>query len=436
MDRTHEERLRHWNDEFFGGKLPEHKLAVLEDVGDFHQPVIDFIEGVLRRIHSIGMSPEDFSDLLAWEMGFLLPRILPTAWGGMVPPITVAGRHQKLEEYLSQNPWHELAPGGKILDIGCGFPPLTTVDLARRFPECEVLGADPQFGRWIVYDVQGDYCCFGDDGDIRYFQAAEADYDRFDELLRGGQVTRDNYKEILDDLLPLLNGAAGHAKVERDGRRLVQDPIEQYVGDNLSFVLGGFRELDLPHELDLVRSMNVLMYFDADFRAPVEEWIASILKEGGIFTCGMNWARSVYSRYSVFRKEDGHLVHKEFSFGLECVRPLEMVPFFAFYDDDVETELQLELVRVLRADDDFMALLNKRFDTAQAELDLCPRGADGHLGGIDETMAFKDMEEALVSFQKMANSDELNDAARKVLEAAGYDVWRNEVGDTSITPRG
>ena len=51
-------------------------------------------------------------------------------------------------------------------------------------------------------------------------------------------------------------------------------------------------------------------------------------------------------------------------------------------------------------------------------------------------MAFKDMEEALAGFQKMANSDELNDGARKVLEAAGYDVWRNEVGDTSIAPRG
>ncbi len=436
MDSSHKERLGRWNDQFFGGQLPEHKLAFLDDVGCFGQPVIDFIEDVLRRIHSIGMRPEDFSDLLGWELGFILPRILPTEWGGMVPPITVARRHAKLEEYLSVNPWHDLVPGSKILDIGCGFPPLTAVDLARRFPECEVLGADPQFGRWIVYDVEGDYCCFHDDGDIRYFQAAEADYERFDELLRGGQATRDNYKKILDDLLPLLGSKEGHAKAERDGRRLVQDPIEQYVGGNLSFVLGGFQELDLPHELDLVRSMNVLIYFDADFRAPVEEWIASILKEGGIFTCGMNWARSVYSRYSVFRKENGRLVHKEFSFGLECVRPLEMVPFFAFYDDDVETELQLELIRVLRADDDFMVLLDKRFDEAQAKLDLCPRGDDGRLGGIDEDMAFKDMEEALVSLQEMANSDELHDGAHKVLEAAGYEVWRNEVGDTSITPRG
>ena len=54
MDNSHAERLGRWNDEFFGGKLPEHKLAFLEDVGNFDQPVIDFIEGTARRIHSIG----------------------------------------------------------------------------------------------------------------------------------------------------------------------------------------------------------------------------------------------------------------------------------------------------------------------------------------------------------------------------------------------
>ena len=154
MDNGHAGRLARWNAEYFAGELPPHKLALLEDLGNFDQSAIDFIESVLRRVHSIGLGADDFAELLGWELGFLLPRVLPTQWGGMVPPITVAKRHEKLDEYLSRNPWHELVPGSKILDIGCGFPPLTAVDLARRFPDCEVLGADPQFGRARICYLQ------------------------------------------------------------------------------------------------------------------------------------------------------------------------------------------------------------------------------------------------------------------------------------------
>lgn len=434
MDNENSDRLKRWNDEFFDGRLTESKLAFFEDVGDFDPPVIEFVEGALRRIHSIGLSGEDFSELLAWELGFLVPRLLPTAWGGMVPPITVARRHEAIDNYLAANPYHELGPGSRFLDIGCGFPPLTTVDLATRFPECQVIGADPQFGRWIVYDVGGDYASFRDDGELRYFQAAESNYDHFDELLAGGQATRDNYRQILDRLLPDLEGREGFAEVERDGRRLIQDPIQQYECDNLSFVLGGFGEADVAGDFDLVRSMNVLIYFDGDFRRSAEEWVASLLKEGGIFVCGMNWMRSEYSRYSVFQKEDGRLVHREFSLGLEAVRPLEMVPFFAFFEDDKETELGLKVVRTLRADDSFMALFNARLDEVQTELDLCPRDESGHLRGVDPDASFGDLEPKLVEFMNEANSQELHDVARAVLEAAGYETWRNQVGHTSIKP--
>ena len=56
----------------------------------------------------------------------------------------------------------------------------------------------------------------------------------------------------------------------------------------------------------------------------------------------------------------------------------------------------------------------------------------GDLGGVDEDASFKDLEEKLVEFQTLANSEELHQAARQVLEAAGYEAWRNEVGHMSV----
>ena len=75
----------------------------------------------------------------------------------MVPPITLEGRHSGIDEYMARNRWRKLEKGNRFLDLGCGFPPKTTLDSAKRFPESQLTGADPSFGRYLVQDPNGDY---------------------------------------------------------------------------------------------------------------------------------------------------------------------------------------------------------------------------------------------------------------------------------------
>ncbi len=58
---------------------------------------------------------------------------------------------------MTSNPWWQCPQSGTLLDVGCGFPPLTTVETAQKLPDWHVTGADPVILHWIVYDERGDY---------------------------------------------------------------------------------------------------------------------------------------------------------------------------------------------------------------------------------------------------------------------------------------
>ncbi|MFQ5704526.1 MAG: hypothetical protein ACE5HT_10950 [Gemmatimonadales bacterium] len=102
---------------------------------------------MFRNMKRARIEAHDFSQFLAWAVGSVVSKFLPGAWGGAIPPVTQPGRHATIDEYMAQSQWRSLEPGSTLLDIGCGFPPVTTADTARRFPEVDVVGADPSFGR-------------------------------------------------------------------------------------------------------------------------------------------------------------------------------------------------------------------------------------------------------------------------------------------------
>ena len=56
--------------------------------------------------------------------------------------------------------------------MGCGFPPQTAIDTARRFPGFQVIGPDLQFDPYILYDAEGNYACMNAGGQVRYFHPA------------------------------------------------------------------------------------------------------------------------------------------------------------------------------------------------------------------------------------------------------------------------
>jgi hypothetical protein len=144
------------NQRYFSGALSPGALELMRGVERESKEVRAFVDRLCRLMRLARVEARDFSLLLAWEIGAILPRILPGAWGGIVPPITLAGRHIRIDEYVRCTPWARFAPGATLVDIGCGFPPLTTVDSATRLSGWNVIGSDPGFGRYLAYDARGD----------------------------------------------------------------------------------------------------------------------------------------------------------------------------------------------------------------------------------------------------------------------------------------
>src|SRR6185503_8499380 len=90
-------------------------------------------------------------------------------------------------------------------------------------------------------------------------------------------------------------------------------------------------------------------------------------QEGGIVMAGGNSPNGAEAYYTVYRKENGSLVEKEFAFSPECVRPLSLIPWFALQDDNIMNHRLAGLIRRLRSDPEFCAALDAKMDEILTE---------------------------------------------------------------------
>src|ERR1051325_6273066 len=130
------------NREYFDGNLPSRFLQGLMELPTQRQDVQAFIDRMFRFMNRATMSARDLSGLQGEVLGSLLARILPGAWEGRVPPVTVKGRHRKIDSLIQDNYLGRKA-SGSMLDLGCGFPPETTCSTSRsirRTPRILVTG--------------------------------------------------------------------------------------------------------------------------------------------------------------------------------------------------------------------------------------------------------------------------------------------------------
>ena len=186
--------LDHLSETCFGGRLSPEVRDLMAPLAGESDEVQAFIERMCRTMRRQRIGAEDLSETLAWSIAYFLPKILPGAWGGSVPPITSEGRHRTIDDYLECNPWRALGPGDRFLDLGCGFPPVTARDTARRFPDVRVTAPDPSFARYLVRHGNGDYACFGPDTELLYFQPGTNAVERWEELYRDPEDTRRRFR--------------------------------------------------------------------------------------------------------------------------------------------------------------------------------------------------------------------------------------------------
>jgi hypothetical protein len=162
------------------GKLPSpSNLSTLKRIENERPEVREVVDRIFRLMAMGRFDPADMPPTLAWVLAFMISGVLPSAWGGSIPPWTFEGRHHLIDAYLIANPWMKWEAGGVFLEMGCGFPPLTAVDAAQRFPDWQVIGADPHFDPYVLFDDEGNYACLDLRGAVRFFHAGVNDFTKY-----------------------------------------------------------------------------------------------------------------------------------------------------------------------------------------------------------------------------------------------------------------
>ncbi len=425
--------LEKWNHKYFNGELSP---AVLEhlaklNLSDRNPKARNFVERMFKFMQTACFRPTDFTDELAKQLHEIL-NVTEGVWDGSVLPFTVENRHYKIDEYIERNSWLETNGQDLLLDLGCGFPPVTTSETANRLSNWCVVGADPSIPQYIVYNEKDDYATFNALKELQFFQGGSG---RSLDIWQDPETTKAHFAGLLSELLPQLpdNGQDQISMIQNNSAKLVKNPIRAYERANLRFFRVGVGDVDVRN-VSVIRCFNVLFYFDNDFRKGALQLFADILRHGGLAMVGVNGDNSTRCRYTIFRKEGKRLLAKEFAFSIDNVRPLGGVSWAAFHKDEPEITLLMNSVRILRNHPDFRRDFDARYDELLVKHQLYCRDDDGYLVSLDTNLTPKERETRRAEVGEQLVREGFVYRAAKVLKDAGYEAWSNCVGHVAVTP--
>jgi hypothetical protein len=186
-----------------------------------------------------------------------------------------------IDAYVAGQIWPAADDIPVFIDIGCGFPPMTTADTAKKFPTWHIYGIDRNFARYVVYDREGNYACFNRDGDFQYFQPQGIKAGR--ELYANPEKTRLRFNKIFADLQPSLSGDddSKRVSVEKSGHKLIENHIRDFETENLTLIESDLETAQLP-PARVIRCMNALLYFKPEIRKKMIAMLSVLLDDDGI----------------------------------------------------------------------------------------------------------------------------------------------------------
>jgi len=412
------------NDRFFNGALSSQFQDKLLELPINRPDVFSFVERMFDFISRSGMPAKDFSLMQADILGTLLARILPGAWEGRVPPITIQGRHAAIDQYIKNNPWKS-SDGKSMLDIGCGFPPFTTLETADYLNDWKIIGADPSLPSFLIYDAEDNYATLDENGSTVYFQPAIPSIENWNNLLSDSTATKNRFEHLLKELI--------NHPVNEALPRLEKTPIKKYETERLSFINGGIGQIDIAPQ-DVIRCFNVLFYFDDKFLENALKWFNDNLKEGGILLIGGNWAASTESYYNLYKKIDSQLINKEFAFSIDCICPFGIVTGYTNHADDRQKVELIKYISVIRKNSAFMNSFYAFHDAQRLKYEICPRDSNGYYGNVDPEMTPQVLWSLAGKILTELNDAGFNENAVEVLKQSGMEARVNEVGHIAVKP--
>ncbi len=415
---------------YFDGRLAPAVVDRLAELPVERDDVRAFVERMFREMRRSGFPATEVSVLQADVLSSLLSRLLPGTWAGRVPPITVAGRHKKLDELVLHTAQAD-GLGRTFIDIACGFPPLTTIDTADALQGWQITGIDRALPAYLVNDALDNYAVFDLDGHATYFQPVNPSVDKWTALLGDWEGSRRRFEALLQSLLAERDHSApGIDYVELGGASLQVNPAHAYERPNLRFVASDLADAK-TEPADVVRCCNMLLYFDDAFRTAAMPQLGALVREGGLLVCGTDWAFTTEARYFTYRKRQGALADGQFAFSIDCLAPLAIVPWYTLHDDDRELALLGTLTQALRSDHAFIDRFTSRSDELRAAMSLCPRGTDGYYEAtLPDGPPGEVWNRAAALSEQLAA--EFAGPATDVLGRAGWRAHANPVGHVTV----
>ncbi len=418
-------------EQYLDARLPQH-LAESIDMPGLPTDTRAFIVRMLALMQRAGYPITGFSPVFIRWLSTTIPGILPSAWGGRIPPLTLPDRHRKFDLYVAKQNWAAGNGARAFLDVGCGFPPVTTADTARKFPDWQVCGIDRSFAAYVLYNQDGHYACFDETGGFQYFQGLTTASGR--ALYADPKATRKRFSKVFKALFPLLPDSSETTSntIEKDGHRLIHHHIRDFEVNNLAFVDSDITELEFE-AVKVIRCMNMLIYFEPDIRKKMLRQMGRFLDKDGILITGTN-GMGIQSRYVVYQKGPQGLVPGEFAFSLDNLGPISFMAWFTLHADDPEAALLAELTGIIRSDHHFWTDFAKRIDELLRHYEVCERDPDGFFRFYREEMPPAEYLEINARLWKQMQTEGYVAGALAILKQAGYKAWENPIGDIAVRP--
>ncbi|MBU1871889.1 MAG: hypothetical protein KKH80_03730, partial [Candidatus Omnitrophica bacterium] len=194
-----------------------------------------------------------------------------------------------------------------VVDFGIGYPPYTTLELAKRVsrthPKAKVIGVDVLIPDSVLKLEDGKEALFIEGEIIGIY-----------EPLYRNVFPLSNYRK---DFLEMIQARHYEFSLRTD-TFLIINPYQEYTlkYNNLSFLKSNF-VLNLPYEVNLIRIFNVLRYYSGEDRMQALRELSLSLKKGGIIIEGnyglQEDASNRLDTYIIYRKINGELQPQSFN---------------------------------------------------------------------------------------------------------------------------
>jgi len=413
------ERVVQWNRLFFQSGLSKECQCLLSEINFANTEFIRFIEVLLGYIAKANFDPKSFTVLGAKIFSHHLESFHTSLWD-MIPPTTNTGRLRLIDAYLQQELGLQPSQRLNFLEIGCGYPPVTFLETADKFPGWHCTAIDPNFPELILYDEQGNAACFDVKQQLSYIQ-----YNLQDNAIQPTKQSIAADKRRFMRTLHALSPVDKARLIEQ--RQLILKPIDAYATDDRVLLATGLQDYHPGKRFDVIRCINVFLYYPNEVINHYLEKINELLVEGGYFIYGNVVETGGAVKFTVYRKEHQVLKKYYFCFDLLKFTQREFNGWWSYYPGHEDTLLLAELVRLISEETNLFTAINRRVDDFCQSKGYAYRDKDGFLHEKMPLMIIPEYEELNRNIFDSFSKDII-----AVLSKQGYTIRTSKLGLLSL----